>query len=438
MKSWINRATNWYQSVFNRLPAASPVATSRRVNTQVQPMLSNDDYDVYLPFSGLFRTQTGNLALMPTTEDESAYLPSEQLDTGSLPVVNLTPPKLDDNYLGQQIDCYRPMRDGSPNMSIEFIGDQVIAHNYGHGGSGWTIGPGCADYVIKQMQAEKKINFKHDSKISVIGAGVIGLMTAYYLLKEGYYNIEIIAADFEHLASHNAGGLLAPVSMNNDPKGQELVEKMCVNSYRFYQQIVDKRNDDFNKLPKTGVKVVPVYFQNKQEAALESLVDAKLMKPSRDVIVDFGNGAQYKMVEFLDGIFIDTYEVMYSLHLILEEKNIKFTKKQLQSFGEVDSTFIFNCAGMGAQELNNDKNMRSVQGHLCMLKQQTPLDYMILIYLGEDENNLGQKRKKSVYYMPKSSGVIGGTFIEDADSQTPNEEEFDQLISNARLFFGRS
>ena len=86
----------------------------------------------------------------------------------------------------------------------------------------------------------------------------------------------------------------------------------------------------------------------------------------------------------------------------------------------------------------NDKNMRSVQGHVCMLKQQTPLDYMILIYLGEDENNLGQKRKKSVYYMPKSSGVIGGTFIEDADSQTPNEEEFDQLISNARLFFGRS
>ena len=59
-------------------------------------------------------------------------------------VRKLTPPKLDGAYLGQRILCYRPLRKGSPNMSIEFLGEQLVGHNYGHGGSGWTLGPGSA------------------------------------------------------------------------------------------------------------------------------------------------------------------------------------------------------------------------------------------------------------------------------------------------------
>ncbi len=33
-------------------------------------------------------------------------------------------------------------------------------------------------------------------------------------------------------------------------------------------------------------------------------------------------------------------------------------------------------------------------------------------------------------------GVIGGTFIEDADKNTPNEEEFDIMLENAKKFYG--
>ena len=36
---------------------------------------------------------------------------------------------------------------GTPNMTIEQKNDKLIGHNYGHGRSGWTLGPGCASHV---------------------------------------------------------------------------------------------------------------------------------------------------------------------------------------------------------------------------------------------------------------------------------------------------
>jgi len=42
---------------------------------------------------------------------------------------NITPPNLDEDHLGKEITCHRPMRRGAPNMSVELIGDKVVANN---------------------------------------------------------------------------------------------------------------------------------------------------------------------------------------------------------------------------------------------------------------------------------------------------------------------
>ena len=59
----------------------------------------------------------------------------------------IKPPKLESMHLGKKILCYRPMRYGSPNVSVRREGKKIIAHNYGHGGSGWTLAPGATNYV---------------------------------------------------------------------------------------------------------------------------------------------------------------------------------------------------------------------------------------------------------------------------------------------------
>jgi hypothetical protein len=190
---------------------------------------------------------------------------------------------------------------------------------------------------------------------------------------------------------------------------------------------------------------VPTYFENRDDSGLESYV-GKVMQPAKDVILDFGNGTTRTMVSYDDGIFIDTAKMMIGLRDYLDKKKIKFIQRKISSFAELDSKYIINCSGLGSSELNKDEKMASVQGHLVMLKDQNPQDlkHMILVYFNEGKTKSGQKVKRSFYIFPKhlpntepnDVGVIGGTFIENATPETPNEEEFNILIEGAKKFYG--
>lgn len=332
------------------------------------------------------------------------------------------------------------MRRGTPNMSITNQNGQVIAHNYGHGGSGWTLGPGCAQYVNTLLISSYSL-LRKDTSIIIIGAGALGLFTAYDLYQRGFRNITVIAEKFEDLTSHNAGGLLAPVSMDNTPETQELIDKIGFDAYEFYQSIAQKKHPHF----KEGAVIIPTYFENREESGLEPYV-GKVMQPAKDVILDFGNGTTRKMVVYDDGIFIDTSRMMKELRTYLKAHKIKFLLKKITSFSDINGKFIINCSGLGSFELNHDAEMISVQGHLIMLKDQNPKDlkYMILVYFKDGITKFGQKIKRSFYLFPKhlsngdpkDIGVLGGTFIEGATKETPNEEEFDILIQGAKDFYG--
>ncbi len=52
--------------------------------------------------------------------------------------------------------CIRPFRTKGPNLDVEQIGDAMVVHNYGHGGSGWSLSWGSADIALA---AEAPANF---------------------------------------------------------------------------------------------------------------------------------------------------------------------------------------------------------------------------------------------------------------------------------------
>lgn len=356
-------------------------------------------------------------------------------------VRKIVPPKIDSEHLGKRILCHRPMREGSPKMNVYRLDGKIIANNYGHGGSGWTLAPGAASYVNGLLESELKADkLSKKENITVIGGGVLGLFSALDLADKGYKNITIVAESFDNLTSHNAGGLLAPVSMDNEPKMQELIDKIGVDAYKFYKKIALKEDKDFTE----GAIIVPTYFETREESGLEPYV-GKVMQPAKDVTLDFSNGTTRDMVSYDDGIFMDTGRLMELLHKTLNGK-VKFVTKKIKSFSEIKDKVIVNCTGNGARKLSNDEKMISVQGHLIMLKDQDPkaIDHMILVYFGKDKTKSGFDVKRSFYMFPKRSvgsqiadiGVIGGTFIEGADNTTPNEEEFDIMIEGARKFYG--
>src|ERR1700689_637007 len=40
--------------------------------------------------------------------------------------------------------CLRPFRAAGPRRDVERVGDKIVVHNYGHGGSGWSLSWGSA------------------------------------------------------------------------------------------------------------------------------------------------------------------------------------------------------------------------------------------------------------------------------------------------------
>jgi D-amino-acid oxidase len=356
-------------------------------------------------------------------------------------VRKMNPPKLEAVHLGKRILCHRPMRRGAPNMSLEQRDGKNIAHCYGWGGSGWTLGPGGTAYVNNLLiNSDYAIGLTEDTPITVIGAGALGLFAAYDLVQRGFTSITVVAENFDGLTSHNAGGLLAPVSMDNAPELQRIIDKVGIDAYVFYDAIAKKIHPDFAD----GAVVVPTYFENRDDSGLEPYVGV-VMQPAKDVTLDFGNGTKRDLVSYDDGIFIDTAKMMTALHEYLDTR-VTFVQRKVNTISELSDSFIINCSGGLDYELNNDGDMVSVQGHLIMLKDQnvTDLQHMILVYFGESVTASGQNIKRSFYIFPKQLpntgsndvGVIGGTFIEGATFETPNTEEFDILLQGAKDFYG--
>jgi D-amino-acid oxidase len=49
--------------------------------------------------------------------------------------------------------CLRPFRAAGPRLDTEMIGDTLVVHNYGHGGSGWSLSWGSGTIAVRKAMA---------------------------------------------------------------------------------------------------------------------------------------------------------------------------------------------------------------------------------------------------------------------------------------------
>src|SRR5262245_6180646 len=68
--------------------------------------------------------------------------------------------------------CLRPFRAAGPRLDTERIGDTLVVHNYGHGGSGWSLSWGSSAIAVNKALASSP------DRIGVVGCGVMGLTSA--------------------------------------------------------------------------------------------------------------------------------------------------------------------------------------------------------------------------------------------------------------------
>src|SRR5215472_17837752 len=75
--------------------------------------------------------------------------------------------------------CLRPFRAAGPRLDVERVGDIQVVHNYGHGGSGWSLSWGSSTVAVRKAMASSP------REVAVIGCGILGLTTAILAQRAG-------------------------------------------------------------------------------------------------------------------------------------------------------------------------------------------------------------------------------------------------------------
>ena len=130
--------------------------------------------------------------------------------------------------------CLRPFRAAGPRLDVERVGDKTVVHNYGHGGSGWSLSWGSSSIAVEKALAAG------ERDIAVIGCGALGLTSAILLQRAGA-KVTIYAKERPpDVRSARATGSWTPdsrIALTNSVSADfpALWEKMCRSSFHTYE-----------------------------------------------------------------------------------------------------------------------------------------------------------------------------------------------------------
>src|SRR5450755_4604920 len=141
-------------------------------------------------------------------------------------VPELMPVRADLDRIFRVTVCSRPFRAAGPRLEVERVGDKTVVHNYGHGGSGWSLSWGSSSIAVEKAMA------MGERDVAVIDCGALGLTSAI-LLQQAGAGVTIYAKDRPpEVRSARATGSWTPDSRialekSVSPDFPALWEKMC-------------------------------------------------------------------------------------------------------------------------------------------------------------------------------------------------------------------
>ncbi len=173
----------------------------------------------------------------------SGCLPRKPLTASApaLPFYDAVPPlvpiRAHEDRLFRITVCLRPFRAAGPRIESEKVGDKLVIHNYGHGGSGWSLSWGSS-----RLAVEKALH-DGDKDIAVIGCGALGLTSAITAQRMGA-RVTIYAKERPpEVRSARATGSWTPdsrvaLTSHAAPGFADTWERMARTSWSMYQSFL--------------------------------------------------------------------------------------------------------------------------------------------------------------------------------------------------------
>lgn len=279
--------------------------------------------------------------------------------------------------------CTRPFRAQGPRLDVETIAGKTVAHNYGHGGSGWSLSWGSSAIAAANALATG------ERRIAVIGAGALGLTSALTLQRAGA-QVVIYAKELPpNVRSSLATGSFTPDSRicfeeHATPAFKKLWEGMCRQSFLAYQDLLGLPGDPIEYIDSYAVADQPG-FPPRRGGGDGRPAFARLMPElTPDMIVrgptftpgQHPFGARY--VRRSTNLMFNIVE--YSHYLLAQFHQfggrIEITEFRTPGeFARIPEKTIINATGYGARALLGDMSIIPVRGQTTRLIPQAEVRY---------------------------------------------------------------
>jgi glycine/D-amino acid oxidase-like deaminating enzyme len=329
-------------------------------------------------------------------------------------VAELMPVKAQVDRITGVYVCTRPFRAAGPRIEMERLGHKTLVHNYGHGGSGWSLSWGSSSLALRMAQTTDV------RELGVIGCGALGLTSARLAQRAGL-SVRIYAKALPpDVLSMRATGLWTPDSRICDAQHAADFaarwEDMARTSYAMYQTMLG--------LPGQPIEWIEGYHLPDMHPAS----DSKAVSDEPDY-GDFGDRIddltpdtvtlplgstpfQQPVRRYTTMMFnITTYARMLMSDFL--QAGGKITVREFsdpQELLELPEHTLINATGYGAKALFKDDSIIPVRGQTARLIPQPEVTYAL------STPRLGM--------VPRSDGLLvqvyGDTGNFNNTDQTPN------------------
>jgi D-amino-acid oxidase len=331
--------------------------------------------------------------------------------------------------------CLRPFRAQGPRIEAEQVGDTLVVHNYGHGGSGWSLSWGSGTLALRKAMANSP------KEVAVVGCGAIGLSSAI-LAQEAGAKVTIYAKDMMPDArSARATGSWTPdsriaLTSAAGPQFAVLWEEMARISYkrfRRYLGLADSPVEWSDRYFLSEPPNDPPPAQTGPELDFAHYTDRIRDLNPRPEVLPAGTspfpGAGVRRTSSMQFNVADYGHILMADFLAMGGH---IEHREFQSLGELATLkekVVINCPGYGARALCRDESVTPVRGQIAWLIPQPEVNYGVFY--------------KDVSMLSRRDGIVvqalwgGDMFGYGNDHEVIDRAEAEQAVKTLAELYGR-
>ncbi|MGZ5920213.1 MAG: FAD-dependent oxidoreductase [Rhizomicrobium sp.] len=279
--------------------------------------------------------------------------------------------------------CLRPFRAQGPRIEAERIGDTLVVHNYGHGGSGWSLSWGSATLAMQKALVNSP------AQVAVIGCGAIGLTSAIMAQRSGA-QVTIYARDLlPQTRSARATGSWTPdsrISLKDaaGPGFGEVWEQMARVSFKTYRQYLGLPGTPVEFTDRYALSDEPFEKVREESEKLDTLGFGNYSDRIRDLTPraqDLPAGATPFPVKYVRRSQSMQFNIADYAHTLMTDfftAGGKFVRKEFHAPGDLTQLkekVVINCPGYAARDWWKDNSITPVRGQIAWLIPQPEVNY---------------------------------------------------------------